>query len=85
MYIYIYTLHTARETKNGNQIIVQEIFGVKHLTSSTSQHRNFQVLQFSIQFCEYKHGTPPKTNIDTQNDALENASPFKHGYFGYLS
>ena len=28
--------------------------------------------------------TPPKSNIDTKNDGLENASPFKHGYFGYL-
>ena len=25
--------------------------------------------------------TPPKFNIDTKNDALENVSPFKHGYF----
>ena len=25
---------------------------------------------------------PPKTNIDTQNDGLENLPPFKHGYFG---
>ena len=24
---------------------------------------------------------PPKTNIDTKNDGLENVSPFKHGYF----
>ena len=28
--------------------------------------------------------TPPKSNIDTKNDCLENVSPFKHGYFGYL-
>ena len=28
--------------------------------------------------------TPPKSNIDTKNDGLENVSPFKHGYFGYL-
>ena len=27
--------------------------------------------------------TPPKTNIDTQNDGLEKVIPFKHGYFGY--
>ena len=26
--------------------------------------------------------TPPKTNIDTKNDGLEDVSPFKHGYFG---
>ena len=26
--------------------------------------------------------TPPKSNIDTNNDGLE--PPFKHGYFGYL-
>ena len=26
---------------------------------------------------------PPKTNIDTQKDDLENVSPFKHGYFWY--
>ena len=26
--------------------------------------------------------TPPKTNIDSKNDGLENVSPFKHGYFG---
>ena len=26
--------------------------------------------------------TPPKTNMDIQNDGLENVSPFKHGYFG---
>ena len=25
--------------------------------------------------------TPPKSNIDIQNDGLENVSPFKHGYF----
>ena len=28
--------------------------------------------------------TPPKSNIDTTNDGLENVSPFKHGNFGYL-
>ena len=28
--------------------------------------------------------TPPKSNIDTKNDGLENVSRFKHGYFGYL-
>ena len=28
--------------------------------------------------------TPPKSNIDTNNDGLENVYPFKHGYFGYL-
>jgi len=26
--------------------------------------------------------TPQKTKIDTKNDALEDVSPFKHGYFG---
>ncbi len=31
-----------------------------------------------------KKTTPPKSNIDTKNDGLENVSPFKHGYFGYL-
>ena len=29
-------------------------------------------------------GTPPKTNMDTQNDGLEKATPFKHGNFWYL-
>ena len=24
--------------------------------------------------------TPPNFDIDTKNDALENVSPFKHGY-----
>ncbi len=28
--------------------------------------------------------TLPKPNMDTKNDGLENVSPFKHGYFGYL-
>ena len=28
--------------------------------------------------------TPPKSNIDTQNDGFLDVSPFKHGYFGYL-
>ena len=27
--------------------------------------------------------TPPKTNMDTQNDGLENVSPFKYGHFWY--
>ena len=27
--------------------------------------------------------TPPKFNIDTKNDGLENVCPFKYGYFGY--
>ena len=28
--------------------------------------------------------TPPKTNMDTQNDGLEKVTPFKHGNFWYL-
>ena len=27
--------------------------------------------------------TPPKTNMDTQNDGLGKVSPVKHGYFGF--
>ena len=27
--------------------------------------------------------TPPKFNIDTKHDGLENVSPFKYGYFRY--
>ena len=33
---------------------------------------------------QYLAVTPPKLNIDTKNDGLENGSPFKHGYFRYL-
>ena len=28
--------------------------------------------------------TPPKTNMDTQNDGLERVTSFKNGNFGYL-
>ena len=28
--------------------------------------------------------TPPKTNMDTQNDGLEKVTPFKYSHFGYL-
>ena len=28
--------------------------------------------------------TPPKFSIDTQNDGLEDVSPFNYGYFWYL-
>jgi len=35
--------------------------------------------------CIFKSNvTPPKTNIHTKNDGLEDVSPFKHDYFGYL-
>ena len=34
--------------------------------------------------CHSGQITPPKTNMDTLNDGLEDVSPFKHGYFGYL-
>ena len=27
--------------------------------------------------------TPPKTNLDTKNDGLEDVFSFKHGYLGY--
>ena len=27
--------------------------------------------------------TPPKTNMDTQNDGLEEVTPLKHGHFWY--
>ena len=30
-----------------------------------------------------KKDTPPKTNMDTQNDGLEKVTPFKHGNFWY--
>ena len=30
------------------------------------------------------NGTPPKTNMDTQNDGLEKVTPFKHGNCWYL-
>ena len=26
----------------------------------------------------------PKTNMDTQNDGLDNVSPFRYGHFWYL-
>ena len=39
---------------------------------------------FQVQAVSFREDTPPKTNIDTKNDGLENVSPFKHGYFGYL-
>ena len=29
--------------------------------------------------------TPPKTNMDTQNDGLEKVTPFKNGHYWYLS
>ena len=32
----------------------------------------------------HHYPTPPKINIDTKNDGLENVSPFRYGYFGYL-
>ena len=28
--------------------------------------------------------TPPKTNMDTQNDGLEKVTPFRYGHFRYL-
>ena len=28
--------------------------------------------------------TPPKNNMDTQNDDLEKVTPFKYGHFWYL-
>ena len=31
-----------------------------------------------------KKKVPPKSNIDTQNDGLENVTPLKHCYFWYL-
>ena len=31
-----------------------------------------------------KDHTPPKTNMDTQNDVLEKVTPFKHGTCWYL-
>ena len=33
----------------------------------------------------YRRIHPQKSNTDTNNDGLEHVSPFKHGYFGYLS
>ena len=32
----------------------------------------------------YQPTTPPKTNMDTKNDGLENVSHFEYGHFGYL-
>ncbi len=29
-------------------------------------------------------GTPPKTNMDTQNDGLEKVTPLENGNFWYL-
>ena len=37
-----------------------------------------------LRFLEKNFDTLPRTNIDTKNDGLENVSPFKNGYFGYL-
>ena len=38
-----------------------------------------------LKTCSFKSNvTPPKTNIHIKNDGLEDVSPFKHGYFGYL-
>ena len=33
--------------------------------------------------CICSNHTPPKTNMDTQNDGLEKVVPFKYGHFWY--
>ena len=40
-------------------------------------------LQFQgAKFCPFRF-TPPKTNMDTQNDGLEKVTPLKSGHFWY--
>ena len=39
---------------------------------------------FEIDFSHDESDTPPKTNMDTQNDGLEKATPFKNGNFWYV-
>ena len=41
------------------------------------KHPNWLKMSFSID-------TPPKTNLDIQNDGLEKVTPFKNGNFWYL-
>ena len=39
-----------------------------------------------LKTCSFKSNvTPPKTNIHTKNDGLEDVSPFKHGYIFWVS
>ncbi len=36
------------------------------------------------EFLRILQNTPPKTNMDTQNDGLEKVTPFEYGHFWYL-
>ena len=49
---------------------------MKHRESPPGKKKNFTNQQ--------NMPTPPKSNIDTQNDGFLDVSPFKHGYLGYL-
>ena len=65
---------------------IDVLHGVQHRAHSPWQSR---VKLFCIKRGDITHRqcllyTPPKTNMDTQNDALEMVTPSKYGHFWYL-
>ena len=55
-----------------------------HLQLLTNTGKQRGTMWLSKIWQSFQKITPPKTNMDTQNDGLFNVSPFKYGYFGNL-
>ena len=45
--------------------------------AETQNESSFPTIDFQVQTVSFREDTPQKSNIDTKNDALEDASPFK--------
>ena len=60
---------------------------LKNSICHSSSHASTNFLSFWPRFQAKEiefNPTPPKTNMDTQNDGLEKVTPFKHGNCWYL-
>lgn len=92
-YIYIYIIHAVDYICYTHQPKVKILYTILAWWKSSPNGRTQNICGyllvhmciFSVHYTLIIYLAPPKSNIDTKHAGLENVSPCKHGYFGYLS
>lgn len=93
MNIYIYIIHAVDYICYTHQPKVKILYTILAWWKSSPNGRTQNICGyllvhmciFSVHYTLIIYLAPPKSNIDTKHAGLENVSPCKHGYFGYLS
>ena len=78
-YIDLSTIFVQESTVRKNTLDVGNIDSCRLFRAGAGLRRAIYSL-----ICTAFMDTPPKTNMDTQNDGLEKVTPFEYGNFWYL-